>query len=111
MTENPTDTKPENNRNNDDGHRVPWWVYCLIIICAIPGLAYPFMGDLIASPDMTIRGLTWFYPAYILVSALLAWQCYGRRTLLSWIILVLMLLSHVCFYYLAFVASSITSYR
>lgn len=93
-------------------HHVPWWMVTLIILCALPGIGFPFMGQLLSSPDLTIKGLTWFYPIYTVVSALLAWQCYGRRTLLTWIILALLILSHCCFYYLAFaVGSSTGSFR
>lgn len=96
-------TDSEENRSaNTNTPRVPWWMYVVLILCMVPGLTFPFMGALLGSPDPIVRGLTWFYPVYTLVSGLLAWQCYGRRTYLSWIILVLLLLSHACFYYMAF---------
>lgn len=91
--------------------RVPWWMLLVIILCALPGVSFPFMGDLLVSGDMTIEGLTWFYPLYTLASALLAWQCYGRRTLMCWIILVLLLLSHACFFYLALSLDGYANYR
>jgi len=59
-------------------------------------------ATLTQSPDATVRALIWLYPIYVVLSGLLAWQCYGRRTVMSWIILVLMLLTHASFYYLAF---------
>lgn len=73
----------------------------VIVLCMAPGLMFPWLVGLIVSPNPIVKGLTWFYPAYVLCSGLLAWQCYGRRTLLTWIILVLLVLSHGCFYYLA----------
>lgn len=96
---------------NDNLRRVPWWMILIIILCALPGLAFPFMGRLLSSGDLTIEGLTWFYPVYTLVSALLAWQCYGRRTLLCWIILALLLISHGCFIYLALTFDGYANFR
>lgn len=81
--------------------RVPWWMWLVIILCMLPGLAFPWVAPLISDNNPVVRGLAWFYPAYVLCSGLLAWQCYGRRTVMSWIILVLLLVSHLCFYYLA----------
>lgn len=83
--------------------RVPWWIWTVIIICSLPGFVFPFMGAAVTSaPGISAKGLVWFYIVYTLMSALLAWQCYGRRNILTWIILVLLILSHVSFYYLAF---------
>ena len=39
------------------------------------------------------------------------WQCWGRRTTLSWIIIALMLLSDLSVYYLANTIVSTMSYR
>lgn len=94
-----------------ENRQIPWWMVAVIILCALPGVAFPFMGNLLTSGDLTIEGLTWFYPLYTVASALLAWQCYGRRTLLCWIILALLLLSHACFFYLAFSMGAAVSYR
>ena len=69
------------------------------------------MGDLLTSGNLQLRGLTWFYPVYTVASAILAWQCYGRRNALCWIILALLLLSHASFYYLAFALGSTVSFR
>lgn len=91
--------------------RVPLWMTAVIILCTLPGIGFPFFGELMASGDLTVKGLTWFYPVYIIISALLAWQCYGRRTVMCWIILALMLLSHLCFYYLAFAVNSLAEFR
>lgn len=82
--------------------RVPWWMWLVIILCALPGLSVPLLSSLTASNIAMVRTLTLLYPLYVLLSAVLAWQCYGRRSILTWIILVLLILSHACFYYLAF---------
>lgn len=82
--------------------RVPWWMWVIIIACMFPGLWFPWMVSLIQSPNPIVRGLMWFYPAYVFISGFLAWQCYGRRTVMTWIILVLLILSHCCFFYMTF---------
>jgi hypothetical protein len=102
----------ESNDLKHDEQRivVPFWMKCVIILCMLPGLMFPWLGPLLASDDVMIKSLTWFYPLYIVASGCIAWQCYGRRTIMSWIILVLMLLSHLCFYYLAFIVGNSVSY-
>ena len=88
---------------NPAPRRVPLWMWAVIILAPAPGLGSPPMLATISGATATpmVRGLMWLYPAYVLVSALLAWQCYGRRTVLCWIIIVLLLLSHACIYYLS----------
>lgn len=93
--------KPNGDGEEQTRPRVPWWMWVVITVCMLPGLSYPLMLSLIQTPNPIVKGLMWFYPAYVLMSGLLAWQCYGRRTTMTWIILVLLLLSHACFYYLS----------
>lgn len=76
------------------------WV--VIVACMLPGLSFPWAATLIQTANPIVKGLTWLYPAYVLISGFLAWQCYGRRTVMTWIVLVLLLLSHACFYYMTF---------
>jgi len=77
-------------------------MWAIILTCMLPGLSFPLTIALLESTNPIVRGLTWFYPAYVLMSGLLAWQCYGRRSAMTWIILVLLILSHCCFYYMTF---------
>ena len=85
----------------DTTRRVPWWMWIVLLVSMAPGLGYTAMLSMMASPSPVVRGLMWLYPAYELISGFLAWQCYGRRTVMSWIIIVLLLLSHACIYYLS----------
>lgn len=96
-------TQPINNSNQHLTPRMPWWMWVVILVCMAPGLSFPWVLQLIQSSNPIVRALTWFYPAYVLISGLMAWICYGRRTVMTWIVLVLLLLSHACFYYLTFV--------
>ena len=92
-------------RSHEDGRkeppRVPWWMWVIIILSVLPGLMFPWTVSRIAANPL-LEWLTWFYPLYVICSALLAWQCYGRRSAMSWIIIVLLWLTHGCFYYLTF---------
>lgn len=58
-------------------------------------LAFPFMLSVSATLSGADKYYLWIYPAYILAASFLAWQCYGRRTEMTWIIIILMLLTHV----------------
>lgn len=82
--------------------RVPWWMWLVIVACMLPGVTFPAMVTLLENTNPIVRGLLWFYPAYVLLSGILAWQCYGRRSVMSWIVLFLLMLSHACFYFLTF---------
>lgn len=78
---------------------MPLWAKMIICIMALPLLAFPFI--LADSPaDSSLRLFVWFYPAYIIISAICAWMCWRQRQEISWIIIVLMLLTHLAMYYL-----------
>lgn len=81
--------------------RVPGWMLLIIIFVALPVIAIPI---LLSQSTEIVEGdklYMWFYPAYVLASAILAYQCYGRRTEMTWILLVLMLLTHAAMWVLA----------
>lgn len=77
-------------------NRVPWWMTTIIIICMLPAVAYLVM--LMHSTTAQIgdgeKPFLWLYPVYTLACGFLAWQSYGRRTYMTWILLVLMLMTH-----------------
>lgn len=82
--------------------RVPWWMYVVIVLCMAPGLCFPWAISLASEGGPVVKALVWLYPAYVLLSGLLAWLCYGRRTVLTWIVLILLVLSHAGMYTLTF---------
>lgn len=88
--------------NSIGGPRVPWWMYVVIAVCMVPGLGFPWALSLADAGDSVVKWLVWLYPAYVLLSGLLAWQCYGRRSVLTWIVLALLVLSHAGMYTLTF---------
>ncbi len=80
---------------------LPWYVKGLICLLVLPVFGFPvLLSDLPA--DNTARILTWFYPAYVIGAAVCAWMCYGRRPELTWILLVLMLMTHAAMWALVF---------
>lgn len=81
--------------------RVPGWVVAVIVIAALPVLAFPAMLSKSTEIAGENRYFLWLYPFYVLAAAFLAYQCYGRRTVMTWIIVVLMLLTHAAMWVLA----------
>jgi hypothetical protein len=72
----------------------PRWMTAVIIVVLLPVLQFPML--LGSVPDVSmVRTLLWIYPFYCLVAAYLAWQCYPERHALAWILVALMVLSHV----------------
>ena len=82
--------------NKKRQRRVPFWMLALIILCMLPAAVYPVW--LMHSQETFIpdsdRPFLWFYPIYTLVCGFLAWQQYGRRTYMTCILLILMLMTH-----------------
>ncbi len=72
----------------------PRWMIAVIVIVLLPVFQFPFL--LADCPDVSIvRTLLWIYPFYCLVAAFLAYQCYPQRHAMTWILLALMVLSHI----------------
>lgn len=69
----------------------PKWMTVVIILAALPVFSFPVLLQLCPSD---LKAMVWVYPIYVVVGAWLAWQCYGQRRALSWILVVLMLMSH-----------------
>lgn len=80
--------------------RVPAWMLAIIIIVALPVLAFPAMLSQATGIEGGTRYFLWLYPAYVVAASLLAWQCYGRRSEMSWIIIVLIILTHIAMWLL-----------
>lgn len=79
--------------------RVPVWMAVLIIMFALPAAAFPaLLSQLPETGEWNV--FVWIYPIYVLAAGWLAWQCYGRRTEMTWILLFLMALTHVAIHVL-----------
>lgn len=69
----------------------------LIVLCSLPVVTLPYLLSL-APPEGEIKTFVWLYPIYTLASAYLAYQCYARRSEITWILLFLMILSHLAIF-------------
>lgn len=79
--------------------RTPWWMTALIILITVPLLAYPMALSTLPA-DHEAKTLIWLYPAYVIAAGICAWISYPRRPEITWILIVLMILSHAGVYYL-----------
>lgn len=79
--------------DNIPGQPVPWWMKALIIIDVLPVLPVIFR-ILGAVPEGTPQTLVYLYPVYVVVAAVCAWMCCSKRPEVTYIILVLMALTH-----------------
>lgn len=80
--------------------RPPLWVTAVIIIAMLPIFQYPWLLSRLTDTDNTIRTLLWAYPIYVVLSGALAWVSYSTRPAVSWILIALMLLSHISMFLL-----------
>lgn len=77
----------------------PRWMVAVILIVMLPVFQFPML--LAVVPDVgIIKTLLLTYPFYCLIAAYLAWQCYPRRKALAWILLALMVMSHMAIWLL-----------
>lgn len=85
-----------------DRRRAPWWMTLIIIICMLPAFILPFMLKTpVSELQETARTLVWLYPAYVVTAGVCAWICYPQRKEITWILLILLLLSHAAMWMLA----------
>lgn len=75
--------------------RTPAWMTVVIIVMMLPLFLLPSLLSAAPSGDDTVTTILWCYPFYVMLSGWLAWICYPSRPVMSWILLALMLLSHI----------------
>lgn len=79
--------------------RTPWWFALLLLFLLTP--IFFFLGVAQAAPDGSeLKMLLWFYPAFCIADALCAWICYPQRREVSWILIGILILSHIGVYIL-----------
>lgn len=81
-------------------YKAPWWMVVVIIVLMLPVFQMP---ELLATcpPGMDgTRTLIWCYPFYVLLTGWLSYASYPTRPSISWILLFLMVISHICMYLL-----------
>lgn len=78
----------------------PAWVTVIIIIAALPVMAIPTLLGLLGPDRPEARTLLYLYPLYVVVAAWLAYKSYPTRSYISWILVGLMILSHLAMWIL-----------
>ena len=77
------------------GSKTPVWMTVLIIVCMLPVFSLPSLLSAVPSDGgQNLKTFLWLYPAYVIVAGYLADVCYPTRRYMTWILLVLMLMSH-----------------
>lgn len=74
--------------------RAPLWVDIVIILCMLPVFSLPSLLSACPAGNDMARTLLWCYPVYVAAAGWLAWICWDERPYMTWILLVLMVLSH-----------------
>lgn len=72
----------------------------LIIVVLLPVFSLPALLDTVPAGDDSLRTIVWCYPFYMLLSGYLAWFAYPQRPTVSWILIVLMVLSTIAIWML-----------
>lgn len=80
---------------NSRPQRTPAWIAVVIILCMLPAAAFPTLLSLCPAGMPFIRTLLWIYPFYVLVGGWMAWLCRDERQFTMWVILIVMLLTHL----------------
>lgn len=73
---------------------MPWWIKFLILLAAAPVLGYPALLAHCPEDVSDIKVYLWFYPIYVVVGTVCAWLAWRRRPEVTWILIVVMLLTH-----------------
>lgn len=84
----------------------PRWFVVVIIVVMLPVARLPFLLDT-CSAAVSARTMLWIYPVYVLTAGYLAWQCYRPRRVLAWILLGLLVLSHIAVWMLGKMPSEV----
>lgn len=78
--------------------QVPGWFTAVVIVCMLPVLGFPTLLSR-CGEDSPLTGFVWFYPLYVLATGICSRMCYARRRELAWILLAIMLLTHIAIWY------------
>ena len=80
---------------------LPLWVKLLIIVCCLPLAAYPWLLSA-SAPGEENKWLLYLYPIAVILYAICAWKSWARRPELTWILLIMLLLTHAALWALAY---------
>lgn len=74
--------------------RTPIWFVVVVIVALLPVFQFPALLSLCPQGDESVKLMIWIYPVYEAVAGWLAWRVWPARRELSWILVVLMVLTH-----------------
>lgn len=77
---------------SDNHNSTPRLLLWVVIVLMLPVAAFPVL--LSQTPD-EFKAMLWCYPFYVAVSGYLAYQCYASRREMTYILLFLLVLSHI----------------
>lgn len=82
-----------------DYNPMPLWAKILVAVCILPALDLPWLWA--GNPETdTAKTLLWLYPAFTLLAGVCAWLAWRRSRELSFILLFLLILSHIAMWLL-----------
>lgn len=79
--------------------KMPWWVKVCIVADCLPILALPALIAL-CPPVQGAATLIKFYPIAIVGGGVIAWLSWKERAEITWILLAIMLLTHIAMWIL-----------
>jgi len=79
---------------------VSWWTRAAIVLAALPVVAYPWMLAAARQADAGVYTWLLFYHVYVMFAAICEWRSASRRPEVTWILIVLMLLTHAAMWIL-----------
>ena len=84
--------------------KIPLWYWVLVIFSILPEFLVPMYLYGIEAEEYELKKLfIWFYVPYVAVASILTLLCYKYdRKIMSWILLVIMIMTHVSMYALMF---------
>ena len=86
---------------NADKRKFPLWVKIVIILSTFPIVALPVViTNCSVAQYENVKMFLFFYPFYVIASAIMAWISYRQRPDVTAILIILQLLSHVAIWML-----------
>lgn len=77
--------------------KTPRLLLWIVILLMMPILALPIL--LSRTPE-GFKLFLWLYPIYVLTTGYLAYQCYASRREMTYILLILLVFSHIAMWFL-----------
>lgn len=75
--------------------RPPLWFILLLLIITLPVAATPWVLSMLPPERNELHTLMTLYPLYVFAADWFAWICWWPRRIMSWIMICLILLSHL----------------